>query len=63
MKPRPMTDRQVMSRIVYAVVDSKGQVDANRIYMPTHMEQALDLAKELTKEKGEMYMTVPIILK
>lgn len=63
MKPRPMTDKQVMSRIVYAVVNNSGQVDANRIYMPSHMEQALDLARELTKEKGETYMTIPIILK
>lgn len=53
----------MMSRIVYAVVNSTGQVDANRIYMPSHMEQALDLARELTKEKGETYMTIPIILK
>lgn len=60
---KPMTDRQVLSRVVYAVVDSEGKLDANRIFLPSHMEHALDMARALTQEKGSQYLTIPIILK
>lgn len=63
MKPKPITDRQISSRIVYAVVNSEGCMDANRIFMPCHMEHALDLARALSEAAGEQYLTIPIILK
>lgn len=63
MKPKPITDRQISSRIVYAVVNSEGCMDANRIFMPIHMEHALDLARALSEASGEQYLTIPIILK
>lgn len=63
MKNKPVQDRQVASRIVYAVVDSDGKIDANRIYRHTMIDHAIEVAKALTAETGSMYMTIPIILK
>lgn len=61
--PRPMSDRAINHRTIFAVVDITGKIDANYIYMAEHLAQALDLAALLQKEHNKQYYAIPIILK
>lgn len=58
-----MTDREINNRTIWAVVDSTGAMDANRLYQHGRLQQALDLAKELSKESDKDYLVIPVILK
>lgn len=63
MKPRPLTDKAINQRTVWAVIDDYGRLDANRIYRYEQLQAATDLASCLSKETGARYLVIPIILK
>lgn len=63
MKPKPLTDKAINQRTVWAVIDDHNNIDANRIYRYEQLQAATDLASCLSKETGARYLVIPIILK
>lgn len=63
MKPKPLSDKSIINRLIWAVVDDKNSIDANCIFRYEQLQAAVDLASCLTKETGSRYLTMPIILK
>lgn len=63
MKPKPLSDRAINQRTVWAVIDEHNNIDANRIFRYEQLQAATDLAGCLSKETGNRYLVIPIILK
>lgn len=63
MKHRPLTDKAINQRTVWAVIDDYSNIDANRIYRYEQLQAATDIASCLSKETGTRYLVIPIILK
>ena len=63
MKPKPLTDRAINQRTIWAVIDEDNKIDANRIFRYEQLQAATDLASCLSIETGNRYLVIPIILK
>ena len=63
MKPKPLSDKAINQRTVWAVIDDHDRIDANRIYRYEQLQAATDLASCLSKETSTRYLVIPIILK
>lgn len=63
MKPKPLSDRAINQRTVWAVIDEYNNIDANLIFRYEQLQAATDLASCLSKETSTRYLVIPIILK
>lgn len=63
MKPKPLTDRAINNRTIWAVIDDHDRIDATRIYRYEQLQAATNLASCLSKETGSKYLVISIILK
>lgn len=63
MKPKPLSDRFIIQRTIWAVIDEDNKIDANRIFRYEQLKAATDLADCLSKETNTRYLVFPIVLK